>query len=369
MLRQQYFVTLLLCVSSLLIGFLAAPGAHAQAEDRADDLFIQGKAAAQAKDWEQAHQLLSEAWQLKKSYDIASNLGQVAYLLGKHAEAAQHVAYALRHYPATGDAEQKQKTQSLLDLVRQEVSSLALNVSHGEAEILIDGSSAGRAAALPPELFVEPGERTIVARLGGERALRELTAKPGHHYRLDLVLSSPKAAAASSAPDESFQDSSAIAPRPSEPGIEDRAPPEGRSALAPKHIALIVGGGLTLASGVGLAIYTVKRAEAESDVDVARHRVEAGSGGSSSCAQSQTQSCRDLGQAVDDWESAGRGRNVFLGTTIGLGAATLATYLLATYWLWPDSSENNGSPTAHSSPTVTPILSADQQGLLLSGSF
>ena len=364
MIRTHLFMTVLLCVSSWLVGLLVAPGAEAQAEDRADRLFMQGKAAAQAKDWQQAHQLLSEAWDLKKSYDIASNLGQVAYLLGKHAEAAQHVAYALRHYPATGDAEQKQKAQSLLDLVRQEVSSLALDVSHGEAEILIDGSSAGRAAALPPELFVEPGERTIVATLGGESALRELDAKAGRHYRLELVLSSPKEVGGSAAPSESSQEASMGSEHHAELGVEDKAPAPEHSALAPQHIALIVGGGLTVASGVGLSIYTVKRAEAESDLDVARHRVEQGSGGSSSCAQSQSSSCRDLGQAVDDWESAGWGRNIFLGTTLALGAATLATYLL-----WPDSPETGNSPKAHSSPIVTPVLAGDQRGLLLSGSF
>src|SRR5688500_10324938 len=63
--------------------------AHESPQDRADALFLQGKAAAQAKNWDEAHRLLAQAWELKQSYDIASNLGQVAYLLGKHAEAAQ----------------------------------------------------------------------------------------------------------------------------------------------------------------------------------------------------------------------------------------------------------------------------------------
>src|SRR6187551_3088835 len=70
---------------------------NAAHQDRADALFLQGKAAAQAKNWDEAYQLLAQAWELKQSYDIASNLGQVAYLLGKHAEAAQHVLFALRH--------------------------------------------------------------------------------------------------------------------------------------------------------------------------------------------------------------------------------------------------------------------------------
>ena len=143
---------------------------NAASQDRADALFLQGKAAAQAKNWDEAHTLLAQAWELKQSYDIAGNLGQVAYLLGKHAEAAQHVSFALRHYPATGDAEQKQKTQDLLDMVRQKVSSLSVQVTPLEAEVLVDGAPAGHAGELPPELFVEPGERVITAPAGGEVA-------------------------------------------------------------------------------------------------------------------------------------------------------------------------------------------------------
>ena len=374
MIRTHLFATILYCVSSCLLGSLATSEALAQVDDRADKLFVQGKAAARAKDWDQAHQLLSEAWQLKKSYDIASNLGQVAYLLGKHAEAAQHVAYALQHYPASGDAEQKQKTQSLFDLVRKEVSSLSLNVSHGEAEILIDGKSAGPAAALPPELFVEPGERTIVARLGGESALRELSARAGQHYRLELVLSPPNTGTGPEASSDVSQNPPTPSPpRRSEPGIDDEAPQSDDSMLSPKTMALIAGGALTLASGVGLAVYTVKRAEADSDLDVARHSIEQSSTGSSSCtdrqSQSQSQSCQELAQAADDWESAGKGRNIFLGTTIGLGVATLAIFLF-----WPsssDASDTSNSSMAHSisSPKLTPVFTPDQRGLLLTGSF
>jgi len=379
MIRTHLFATILYCVSSCLLGSLATSEALAQVDDRADKLFVQGKAAARAKDWDQAHQLLSEAWQLKKSYDIASNLGQVAYLLGKHAEAAQHVAYALQHYPASGDAEQKQKTQSLFDLVRKEVSSLSLNVSHGEAEILIDGKSAGPAAALPPELFVEPGERTIVARLGGESALRELSARAGQHYRLELVLSPANTGTGPEASSDASQNPPTPSPpHRSEPGIDDQARQSDDFMLSPKTMALIAGGALTLASGVGLAVYTVKRADADSDLDVARHGSEQSSTGSSSCvdgqsqSRSQSQSCRDLAQAADDWESAGKGRNIFLGTTIGLGVATLATFLF-----WPsssdasDTSDTSDSSTAHSiaSPKLTPVFTPDQRGLLLTGSF
>lgn len=323
--------------------------------DRADELFLQGKAAAQAKKWNEAHQLLAEAWQLKQSYDIASNLGQVAYLLGKHAEAAQHVSFALRHYPATGDSEQKQKAQSLFDMVRQKVSSLSLQVTPSDAEVLVDGEPAGRASSLPPELFVEPGERIISAELGGERVQREVNAKPGGHYRLELTLAGVDAAAAAAAPGaiaEPAQPANSSFPPP------DSAPPS-KSGLQPKHIALIVGGALTLASGVVLGVYAAKRSKAESDLDTYRARVQEESGDPTACATSNSQACRDLANATDDWESAGRARNIFLATTIVLGAGTVATFLL-----WPSDDSSSG-PSA----SLTPVLDPGQPGLVLSGSF
>lgn len=326
--------------------------ASASDQDRADALFVQGKAAAQAKKWDEAHELLERAWALKQSYDIASNLGQVAYLLGKHAEAAQHVSFALRHYPATGDAEQKQKTQDLLDMVRQKVSSLSVRVSPHEAEVFIDGTSAGRADALPPELFVDPGERTVTARLEGQTVERHVSAEPGGHYKLELTLANaPTAAVAAPLP----------APEPdpatNAPAQPSDTPPSSNSGFQTKHIAVIVGGALTVGSGIALGIYASKRSKAESDIETYRARVEEESSDPNACSNSNSEACQDLAQANEDWETSGRAQNIFLATTVVLAAGTIATY-----FLWP--SDSDSSTTA-----LTPVLTAEQQGVLLSGSF
>lgn len=366
MLRQHLFSPYWLAIVAMQITLPVA--AHAQSrpvpvgqdqvgqdqvgQARADELFMQGKEAARAKKWNEAHQLLAEAWQLKQSYDIASNLGQVAYLLGKHAEAAQHVAFALRHYPVTGDSEQKQKAQSLLDMVRQKVSSLTLHVTPSDAEVLVDGESAGRASSLPPELFVEPGLRTISAQLGGERVQREVNARAGGHYRVELTLAGLDATAAPTGPSDPARPT-ANAPPPADDGSDSG------SMVPPRYIALMVGGGLTVASGVALGIYAAKRSKAESDLDTYRARVKAESGDPHACATSNSEACRDLAQASDDWESAGRARNIFLATTIVLGAGTVATFLF-----WPSD-----DPASVTSASLTPIIDPDQPGLVLSGTF
>lgn len=322
---------------------------QASPQDRADALFLQGKAAAQAKNWDEAHQLLAQAWELKQSYDIASNLGQVAYLLGKHAEAAQHVAFALRHYPATGDAEQKQKAQDLLDLVRQKVSSLSFRVSPRDAEVLVDGASVGSASALPPELFVDPGERTVTARLEGETVERHVSAKAGGHYNLELTLTdNPAAGVAAPVP-----------PHADDPPAQpEDTPPPSDSAIQKKYIVVGVGAALTIGSGIALGIFASKRSKAESDVDTYTARVEEESDEPNACAHSKSESCEDLAQAYDDWETSGRARNIFLGTTVALAAGTVAAY-----FLWPSDSD------APSSTALTPVVTPEHQGLLLSGSF
>ena len=339
---------------SLALGSVSPAASAESRQDRADALFLQGKAAAQAKHWDEAHRLLKEAWQLKQSYDIASNLGQVAYLLGKHAEAAQHVSFALAHYPPTADTEQKQKAESLLELVRGEVASIRLSVSHPDAEILVDGQPQGRAALMPAELFVEPGQRRVVARLDSERVERVVRAEKGGQYQVQLNLSPeapapPVVAAAAPAPGGSEASGPAdSAPDPSSP----------TSGLEPKHVALIVGGGLTLVSGVGFAVFAIQHSRAVSDIDSYHARFGA-SAAPNACNQSVNNGdCQKLKDAVDARERSGRLRTVFLASGVGFAGATLLTYLL-----WPDSP---GSPD---SAQLNPMLTPESQGLLLSGSF
>jgi len=347
-------VSLSACVCPARMAQAQAPASELENEspqDRADALFLQGKAAAQAKNWDEAHKLLAQAWQLKQSYDIASNLGQVAYLLGKHAEAAQHVSFALRHYPATGDAEQKQKTQDLLDMVRQKVSSLSVQVTPLEAEVLVDGAPAGHAGELPPELFVEPGERVITARLGGEAVERNLFAKAGGHYNVELTLANATPAAPAAAGVQNTEGNTAI-------GTAADSPAPDQSGFQNKHIALIVGGALTVGSGVALGIYASKHSKAESDIETYQARVEGESSEPYPCASSNSEACQDLAEASDEWESSGQMRNIFLATTVALAAGTVVTY-----FLWPSPAEEQASTS------LTPILTAEHQGLLFSGTF
>ncbi|MCA9599611.1 MAG: tetratricopeptide repeat protein, partial [Myxococcales bacterium] len=97
---------------SLFVAFffaicLFAPGASAADDERAVQLFNQGRDAIVRNDFNKAYAALSEAWKLKQSYDIAALLGQSELQLGKYTAAAEHLSASLRAFPSTGDARKK----------------------------------------------------------------------------------------------------------------------------------------------------------------------------------------------------------------------------------------------------------------------
>src|ERR1700678_2908811 len=94
---------LLLVALSLASTTVAAP-ARAQrpstiieqdrvAGDRADELFRSGNVLAKKDRWTEAEPLFREAWTLKRSYDIAGNLGIAEAALGRWCDAAEHLSF------------------------------------------------------------------------------------------------------------------------------------------------------------------------------------------------------------------------------------------------------------------------------------
>ena len=78
-----------------------APTAATKPLDHADELFEQAVTAYDAGRLADAEAKLAEAWGLKRTHDIAGNLGVVELKLGKYPEAATHLAWALQHFPPT----------------------------------------------------------------------------------------------------------------------------------------------------------------------------------------------------------------------------------------------------------------------------
>jgi tetratricopeptide (TPR) repeat protein len=142
----------------------AAPAGAARPVDRADELFAQGNEAFDAGRLEEAYAICQQAWALKRTYDIAGNLGQVELKLGKFRDAAEHLDFTLRLFPPTGKSEPREAIRRALDAARKEVGALTIRVNVQGAAVSIDNKPIGQ-SPFEATVFVEPGTRVIEASL------------------------------------------------------------------------------------------------------------------------------------------------------------------------------------------------------------
>ena len=136
----------------------------------------------------EAEELYKQAWALKPSYDIAGNLGVAESENGKHGEAAEHLLFALRHFPFSASQERLPRLLQLIATERTHVVTLVVNVNLAGAEVLVDDTSVG-VAPLHRELFVEPGPRRIRTRQTGyTTAEASVSGEVGTAWGVDLTL-------------------------------------------------------------------------------------------------------------------------------------------------------------------------------------
>lgn len=168
----------------------AAPAATTSPTQQADDLFLKGKALLKEGKKQDALAAYRAAFKLRKSYDVAGNLGSLELDLGLHRDAAEHIAYALSHYAASGTTQdQLAKARQRFETARKEVCVVHVAVSVEGAEVLVDGVSIGR-APIAEDVFVDPGARRIEARFPGYvTATKSLNAKKNgtEEVKLEMV--------------------------------------------------------------------------------------------------------------------------------------------------------------------------------------
>jgi hypothetical protein len=190
--------TRLVLASLLLVAAAPAP-AYAQrtpaiieqdraASDRADELFRSGNALAKKDRWAEAEPLFRQAWGLKHSYDIGGNLGIAEAALGRARDAAEHLTFALRTFPANGKAAHRLLLEQTLAKVRGEVAAVTVRVNVDKAEVFVDGKSVGL-APIAEVVFVEAGTHTVEGRLAGYAGdSRVVEATKGGAAEVALVL-------------------------------------------------------------------------------------------------------------------------------------------------------------------------------------
>lgn len=339
-------VTLRAGVAAACLAMAGAAGA--QSADRADELFREGNKAFAAGDARAAYEAYRGAWSLRKSFDIACNLGRTEAELLLSRDAAEHLDYCLKTYPASSRDELREANKRFRDLfaeVRAKVAALRIETRPPGAEIAVDGASYGT-TPLSGQVFVDPGQHRVRAELQGfdgeERAI-EVTA--GASLTVSFLLGRSHDAA----PGHALPASPVPAPLAPQP-------PE-RSTATARTTIVISGAALTLiALGVGSGFYLDARASSDRVGRIGR-ALELGPGRSACSQASPPPDCENLADEVEHERSARQGAGVAYTAAALLGAATLAAWLVI-----PDESEG---PSARVLPAVTPSFA----GLAISGRY
>lgn len=155
-----------LCLSSS--SFAAEPPAAASPaadEDRAAQLYKQGHDLYDQGKPGEAEKAYQAAWDIRQSFDVAANLGNVELVIGQPRDAAEHLAYALQTFPLSGDPAKKAALQKRFDEARAQVGALKITIVIEGSQVFIDGQPVK--GPLPAEIFVEPGEHTCEGKKPG----------------------------------------------------------------------------------------------------------------------------------------------------------------------------------------------------------
>lgn len=298
---------------------------------RAEALHREGKALMKAGKYAEALEKYTAAYNLQETFSIAANIGQLELLLGRHRDAAEHMARALRLHGKEAKPEAVAALQRNFELAKQEVGALRVYVDPEGANVKVDERWYGW-TELHEEIFVDPGAHAIEAKQSGYQVTQEtITIGKGEHQDVRLTLA--PVAALSPAP--------APAPPP-----EVRVSPSGSSKSLP---LLITGTGLALTGLVLGTSFTVLANGKLSGALVLRDDLVQRAG-QSACAAPTGSVASDCGRLREQLVEATTFSNAAVWSFVGAGAFTVATTV---YGVWPSrgGGEKKGSGVkAHFSP-------------------
>ena len=335
----------------LPLALTTAPALASEAE-RARALFREGNEAFAAGDLHGAYDAYQEAWAIRRSFDVACNLGRTEAELGLHVAAAEHLDYCLRTFSTSARDEfrnAEQRFRALLDGVLEKVGAFRLVTRPLGAEVLVDGASMGNGPFENP-LYLAPGEHRVVVRAKGGYRQRELVLNvlPGTSQTVQIKLelesaerAEPEGATAPPTP------APAPAPRP----LDEPAPTERNADL---RTAILLGGtAITFAGLVVGTAFTLDAASTSDHTDSLRPAAEA-----SGCNKTATSTaCIDYRESIDREASSRNVAEIAFVTGGIAGAVTLAAWLLL-----PERQVER-------TQAVRPFWTRDGAGIVLSGVY
>ena len=270
----------------------------------AEEHYLRGKALLKGGDVKGAYLEYRASWDLKQSYDIAANLGNLELEQGLPRDAAEHLAFALRTVAVGVPEDRVAAIRGLLNKARRLVGAATVKVNVAGAEILVDGVAVGR-SPLSTEIFVDPGKRTIEARLSPYAPAKKVFDFPrAATIPIELVLTAPTASASASA---------------------STAPPiaTATAPATPKSMIPVGVGVAAAAAGLGLGIVGVVLSSSKAS-EVDRLQIELKSldhGKHDACsAAAPPAQCADLGDA---FIAKGSFRNLAIAGFATAGVASI----------------------------------------------
>jgi hypothetical protein len=358
---------------------LGAPDSGSEAlTDKARELHREGVALFKKKEYARARAAFLAAWSLKPHWSTAGNLADCEVKLGLYRDAAEHFAIFVRGSEREKEPVPERATARYREAVRH-VGSIEVRVTPTGAEVLVDGKAVG-AAPLEGPVFVDPGQHTIAARLGGKMASQAVELRAGETREVYFDVSPPSAGDAVGVGKSGPAETPATVPRTasgrgglpdgydtSEPQAltQDARPapdapaPVGDGGGGGKHPkAVFVAGGAiagaaAVGTGVALALMSAGRA---SDADELLGELRRTRGPCSGPPPSS--GCAEL---MSLREEQGTFANVALSMFIAGGVLWSAT---AAYTFWPRSDAKPATAVR-----VVPAATPYGVGLSVGGSF
>lgn len=334
-------------------GALSADTAQANAEVDVDALIRNGIAAYKERDYENAATFLGQAWASGRSPTVAATLAAVEVKLKRFRAAAEHWSAYMRGLP---DEQQAARAEALeqVQLCRKYVALVKLRVEPASAVVVVD-SNEHLSAAADGEVWLEPGEHTLLARVDSRQSpIAALTVTAGDETSVALTVPQAPAAVAMRSSITVRRLAQPVAPKPA---------PGNAHGVSAKTVVLIGESLLTLtALGIGTGYVLAVRAADRDAADLLAQAKSERPGAAYACAgDSRPSVCNELAARINDSVSAAKVVNVAMPTAAVLGAITVGTY-----FLWPSKKLET---SAASSIRVVPWWTPATQGAAMLAIF
>ncbi len=177
---------------SAALMLLATPASAQPVSDadlaRADELYRQGNVAFDAGKFEDALKLYRDAFAIKKSYDIAGNLGATELKLGSQREAAEHLSFSLRLFPANGKEKARKVTMNALAEAKTKVGCFAITVNVAGAKVQLGDRVVGISPVVDVACAYPAPSKLRVERDGYEIFEQEITPEVGKDVPISVTL-------------------------------------------------------------------------------------------------------------------------------------------------------------------------------------